>query len=163
MIIICIMKHSQPPSTCRATSTIALDSLSEGAQLFIQGVRRWAEAARQRQCVKRALIPGYASFGCTDAIDALDELMSVIAVSAYRPVHVCAPDAVKLSEDEYTLLTSIRALQRRQETLAREALSKIIAGGLNRTFRRVARAYLDITQAAGLDTTGLRKLTLVES
>ncbi len=149
-------------SSCTSFSPITVDSLSDGGQLFIEGVRQWARAARQRECVKRALIPSYAEHDCADAVDAMNELMSLIAVSAYRPVHVCALDTRHLSEDEYTLLESMRALQRKQEDVARDSLSKMIVGGLNATFRRVASAYLDVTRAVGLDCAGLRKLTLVK-
>ena len=148
---------------CTTFSPITVDSLSEGGRLFVEGIRQWAYAARQRECVKRALIPSYAQHECAEAVDAMDELMSLIAVSAYRPVHVCAVEAEHLSEDEYTLLESMRALQRRQDSVARDSLSTMIAGRLNETFRRVARSYLDITRAAGLDCAGLRKLTLVET
>ena len=124
--------HMTRNSACTPFSPIAVDSLSEGGQLFVEGVRRWACAARQRDCVKRALIPSYAQYDCAAAVDTLDELMRLIAVSAYRPVHVCALDATHLSEDEHTLLESLQALQRRQETVARDALSTMIAGGVTR-------------------------------
>ncbi len=141
------------------TSAVVLTSLSTGAQLFIQSVRSWAQAARERRCIKRELIPLYLNHNCLDAMEPLDELMSLLALAAYRPVQLNGASAIALTPDELTLLQAMRAIQRNHPDVARSELSGLNTGRLNHTWRRVAAAYLSALSVSGLTCTGLQPVT----
>lgn len=153
---------SAETTDAETANSVSLTSLSTGAQLFIQSIRSWAQAARERRCIKRDLIPLYLNHDCLAAMEPLDELMNLLALAAYRPVQLNGACAAELTGDELTLLQAMRAMQRNHPDIARNQLSGLIAGRLNHTWRRVATAYLSELSVSGLTCTGLRHMTLVQ-
>ena len=144
-------------------SGVSISSLSDGSILFIWSIRTWVQAAFQQRCVVRTLYPPYQQHQRVDAISVLDECMSVLSACAYRPVSIRCPHTQVLSEDEYVLVEVLQALQRGHEQTAEKKLSPIVAGRLNRTFRRVAQEYVLLMHSASLNFSGVRNLRLVES
>ena len=152
----------EPHPDVELNRTVSMAALSTGAQLFIQSVRSWAQAARERRCIKRELIPLYFTHDCIAAMEPLDELMSLLAIAAHRPIKLNGAQTDALSDDEVTMLLTMRAMQRHHADVARTELSRLIAGRLNHTWRRVAAAYLAELSAVGLTCTGLKRLALVD-
>ena len=138
-------------------------SLSAGAELFVWSVREWLAAAREKQCVKRNLIPRYHAAECVDAIVLLDEMMCLLAVSALRPIQIRHCGCSSLSEDEMLLVQCLRAVQRGDDELARQQLAALLSAPFNRTFLRPARQYASALCDADLAFTGARFLMAVES
>ena len=63
-------------------------TLSLGGQLFIWSARRWLIAGQKKERIQEVLAHPYHAAKCPDAAQLLDEMMSIVAVSSFRPVTI---------------------------------------------------------------------------
>lgn len=149
--------------TTQASSRVLTSSLTNGAQLFVFSVRQWLIAAHSKQCVHARLGGFYERFEVTSALPILDELMCLLAATAFRGVEVNCPCRVDLGEDELLLLRAMQALQRRDRVTATEVMEGLLSGSFRTTFNRIAEAYLEVLERGKLQVTGVRYLSSVQT
>ena len=136
-------------------------SLSHGGQLFVWSLRQWTLSARAKRCIVRDMWPQYHARRCADAIALVDEMISLLALAAFRPVNIRCPASARVSRDELILLQSLQAIQRGNDNEARNILSPVISGRLSHSFCRVAQLYVESLTAAGMSVTGVSYLAAV--
>ena len=125
-------------------------SLSLGGQLFIWSIRRWRDARAQRESLDDALAYTYGVAGCPDAIPLVDEVMSLVAVSAFRPFTIRCVRCPTLSGDEWALLRAVQSVQSGHAERALALVGTIVAGRLGHAFCRSAKPYVDALAVAGV-------------
>lgn len=125
-------------------------SLSLGGQLFIWSIRRWRDAMTQRESLDDALAYTYGVAGCPEAIPLVDEVMSLVAVAAFRPFTIRCVRCQTLSGDEWALLRAAQSLQSGHPERARTFVGTIVAGRLGHAFCRSAKPYVDALAVAGV-------------
>ncbi|MEM7002351.1 MAG: hypothetical protein AAF529_16290 [Pseudomonadota bacterium] len=113
--------------------------------------------------MRERLGPFYEKFGVNSALPVLDEMMCLVAATAFRSIEVNCPCKSHLGEDELLLLRTMQALQRQDRDTAIEMVDDLLCGSFRITFCRIADAYLEELQAGSLGVTGVRYLSAVPS
>ena len=91
--------------------TSAFSDLPFGEQFLLWAVRLWVEGHQEGSSVHLTLQNGFKLAGAPDALAALDDLMTVIAVSATDSIDIRCPQCGQISIDEHTLMDVIAGLQ----------------------------------------------------
>ena len=130
--------------------------LPSGAQLFVWSVRRWHVALMRRESIEAALGPVYRVAKCMQGVALFDELMSLVAVAAFRPPAVRCMCSATLSADERDMLLAVQAAWRGCEEAAVDCIGTIVAGRLRHAFCRSATCYADALRAAAVPLCGVR-------
>ncbi|MEM9621681.1 MAG: hypothetical protein AAF993_08540 [Pseudomonadota bacterium] len=76
--------------------------------------------------------------------------MTLIHLTAYRPLELNCPCRIDLGNDERILLECLQAVQAGQHAVAENLLDSLLVGRFKTTFRRVAADYLRVFNEAGL-------------
>lgn|GEM_PF-1262919 len=154
--------QSRDPNTPDQTG-VPISCLAIGAQLFVFSVRQWRVAAHSKHCIISALDPFYARYGAGPALGVLDEVMSLLCATAFRPVTINCPCKSELNEDEAMLLVCLQHASRENRHAASRSIQDLIDGRLAISFCRVMTAYAAELRLAGLSVTGRRYLSAVPS
>lgn len=152
-----------PGSVHRSIKTeTATAELSTGATLFIWSIRQWLVSARERQCIKRALMIPYHRLDCVSAIYPLDALMCVMTDGARRRIQIRCPHQSRLSDDERQLLLLLQASQRRDPATARREAGNLVHLSQTANLQEAAEAYARVLAHSGLSLSAPPKLTLLD-
>ena len=155
------MEHRRwdPEKSAAETATA---SLSTGALLFIWGIRQWLVAARDRQCIKRALMIPYYRLECVAAIYHLDALMRAVTEGAERRMQIRCPHHDALSNDELDLLLLVRAAQQKDpRAAARQAAWLVSSEQAATKLSEAASAYANQLSWVGLSLSSPPQLKLL--
>jgi len=137
--------------------------LSLGGQLFVWSARRWLIAGQRKEKINEVLAHPYQAAKCPEAAQLLDEMMSIVAVSSFRPVTIRCLHCPSLDEDEWLLTQALRQLQTNNEQGAAEVVDEFIRGALATTFLRVAALYASSLSKVGKPITRANFLRIVEN
>lgn len=85
----------------------ALTNLPFGEQLFLWAIRLWVQEHKTKKAAHHILQHGFKLAGVTNAHRSLDELMTIIAISANRQIQINYPACNEVSIDEHILLDAI--------------------------------------------------------
>ncbi len=96
-----------------------------------------------------------------DAIPVIDECMSILALSAFRPINIRCPHAEQVSSDEYELAMILQSVQRDDHADATGRAATILAGRFSTTYIRVVRDNITLLSSTALSFSGVRALALV--
>lgn len=118
-----------------------ITALSEGGQFLLWCIRHWTQAMRARRPVLEPLYAAHGVLGNPAIADQLDEMMSLVAVSAQRKIIVRCPCAKTAHPDEIQLLQFIRWLQADDETKAAAEVEHMILRKLVAPVVHSARLY----------------------
>mgnify|MGYP003312855785 CR=1 FL=1 len=138
-------------------------TLSLGGQLFIWSARRWLIAGQKKERIQEVLAHPYHAAKCPDAAQLLDEMMSIVAVSSFRPVTIRCLHCPVLDKDEWLLIQAVRKLQTGNEEDAAEVVDAFIRGALAKTFLRVTALYASSLLKVGKPITRANFLRIVEN
>lgn len=131
-------------------SEVRTASLSLGGQLFVWSVRSWRVAVERGEPLGEAFENTYQIAQCPGAIRLVDELLSLVAVSAFRPFAIRCVPCQTLSGDEWAILRAMQELQREDQDRALTCIGRIVVGPLRQAFCRSATPYIDALVGAGL-------------
>lgn len=137
--------------------------LSLGGQLFVWSARRWLVAGQRKEQIHEVLAHPYQAAKCPEAAQLLDEMMSIVAVSSFRPVTIRCLHCPSLDKDEWLLTQAVRKLQTNNEQGAAEVVDEFIRGALATTFLRVAALYANSLSKVGKRITRANFLRIVEN
>ena len=147
-----------PPITNTDVPETPIDTLTTGAQLFVWSASQWLACAQTQRCVFDALSLQYTHHSAQAAVPLLDELMTVLAVGAYRQIALGCLCSNALRDDELTLLSALRFLQQQNLDRAMHALDPLMGGSIKRAFCRSAEVYVSTLQQADLNLCGVAYL-----
>ena len=99
-----------------------VDQLPFAAQFIIWAVRTWVTAFKQQRGLDRETVDGFARFNLQQSAMALDEVMSIVAVSAERMIDIRCVKCRMVSEDEAILVNAVAAVQAGAQFLAHAGL-----------------------------------------
>ena len=125
-------------------------SLSLGGQLFVWSVRSWRVAVERGEPLGEVFENTYRIARCPEAIGLVEELFSLVAVSAFRPFAIRCVRCQTLSTDEWLILRALQELQRKDQDRAITWIGRIVVGPLRQAFCRSAVPYVDTLVGAGL-------------
>ncbi len=145
----------------RAIEEASTTTLSTGSTLFVWSARSWLVAARERRCVKHALLIPYYRLECVGAIYHLDALMRCLTEGAARKIEVRCPHHPRLSSDEHLLLLLVRAAQQKIGPAERRLAGRVIRPGHIARLRDAAQDYAKQLSCAGLSVSSVPQLTLI--
>lgn len=137
---------------CRtAEPDVEIETLSFPEQFLVWSVRAWVDGYKAGTGRAALLREGFALAGVADGWLVIEELMSIVAATAKRPLDVRCLACRTLGEDEGPLLSAVAGLQQDSEVPA----VVIVADWLPPSAARAALALL--TRLAGeLFQAGLR-------
>ena len=142
--------------------SLEVDTLGPAAQFSIFAVRVWSSAAKQKLSMDYALGQLFRDFRCTEVLGTFDECMSLIAVSALRPINIgCCPSNRYVVGDEAMMLNCFRALERDDPEAALAEIDQVMIHSLKPTFCRIAKRYVLHLNKMGLNFRAQNKLSLV--
>jgi hypothetical protein len=95
-----------------AAPEIQVETLSFAEQFVVWAVRAWVDGYKTGRGRAGLLREGFALAGAADGWLLLEELMSILAAAARRPLDVRCLACKTLGEDEAPLLAAIGGLQR---------------------------------------------------
>ena len=140
--------------SCDVTPVPACDvrtaSLSLGGQLFVWSARSWRIAVERGEPLGEDFENIYRIARCPEAMHLVDELLSLVSVSAFRPFAIRCVPCQTLSGDEWLILRAMQELQREDQHGAMTCIGRIVPGPLRQAFCRSATAYVDALVCAGL-------------
>ena len=93
-----------------------------GEQFLIWALRHWVRAYMTKCDVQATLHRGFYLAGIVEAYPVMDELLSIIAVSARTRIDVGCPHCAGISDDEQLFIALIAALQRNDAATSRRLL-----------------------------------------
>lgn len=125
-------------------------SLSLGGQLFVWSARSWRLAIERREPLGEVFEDTYRIARCPEAVRLVDELFSLLAVSAFRPYAIRCVCCQTLSPDEWLILRAMQELQRNDQEGAMACIGRMVAGPLRQAFCRTAIPYVDVLVGVGL-------------
>ena len=125
-------------------------SLSLGGQLFVWSARRWRIAVEREEPLGDVFENTYRIARCPEAMHLVDELLSLVAVSAFRPFAIRCVPCQTLSSDEWLILRAMQEIQREDQDRALTCIGRIVVGPLRQAFCRSATPYIDTLVGAGL-------------
>ena len=125
-------------------------SLSLGGQLFVWSARSWRIAVERGEPLGDVFENTYKIARCPDAVPLVDELLSLVSVSAFRPFSIRCVPCQTLSGDEWLILRAMQELQREDQHRAMTCIGRIVAGPLRQAFCRSAPPYVNVLVCAGL-------------
>lgn len=94
---------------------VEIETLSFSEQFLIWSIRAWVDGFKSGTGRAGLLREGFALAGASDGWLMVEELMSIIASSAKRPLDVRCLACKTLGDDEAPLLSAIAGLQHDQE------------------------------------------------
>lgn len=142
---------------------IQTKTLSPGGQLFVWSARRWLIAAQKKEQIEMALAHPYQTAKCPGAAKLLDEIMSILAVSSFRPVTIRCLHCPVLDNNEWLLIQTLRKLQTNDEKEAAVLVDEFMRGALATTFLRAANLYATSLSKIDKPITRINFLRLVEN
>ena len=143
-------RHACLENEHRAGAEVPVASLSMGGQLFVWSLRRWRLAIVEKEPLDGALAYTYGVAGCPEAVPLIDEVLSLVAVSAFRPFAIRCVRCQRLSADEWLVLRALQEIQRGDEVRAAAIIGKLVAGRLGHAFCRSAKSYVEALDAVGV-------------
>ncbi|MEM1433672.1 MAG: hypothetical protein AAGG11_06430 [Pseudomonadota bacterium] len=155
-------KLSPPQHGVESAEETPIAGLSEGGQFFLWCIRHWTQAMRARKPILEPLYAAHSVLGNPAIADQLDELMSLVAVSAQRKIIVRCPCAKTAHADELKLLRSVRWLQADRADKATQELENMILRKLIRPVVHSAQLYADAMNAAQMSLKPTAKLQIVK-
>jgi hypothetical protein len=159
----CCCAQDKKVGSYNQPSKIQTKTLSLGGQLFVWSARRWLIAAQKKEQIEAALAYPHRTAKCPGAAKLLDEIMSILAVSAYRPVTIRCLHCPVLDNDEWLLIQTLRKLQTNDEKEAAGLVDEFIRGALATTFLRAATLYANSLSLVGKPITRTNFLRVIEN
>ena len=156
-------KHLNGPETAKQDPKIETRHLSRGGKLFVWSARRWLIAGQRQEKLETVLGRTYELANCPEAAFLLDEIMSLIAIGAYRDVAIRCLTCPILSADEWVLISVLRKLHLKENEQARMIIDDLMRGALATTLLRAGGLYADCLSQAGSPILGAGFLHLVDS
>lgn len=144
-------------------ATPTLDQLSQGGQLLLWSLRRWAAATQYRVEPQPILAVPHEKMNCAGAEVLLDESLCVLAAGAKRNLSVLCGCSAHLSHDEWTVTRAVRLAQLEQQGAARTAIENLMMSRLSGAFTRSASLYAAALLRARLPITLTPALAVVSS
>lgn len=127
-----------------------VDQLPFAAQFIIWAVRTWVTAFKQQRGLDREAIDGFARFNLQQSAMALDEVMSVVAVSAERMIDIRCIKCRMVSADEVILVNAVAAVQAGTQFLAHAGLRQWLPPAAARNVLPALVALGELLAVAGL-------------
>ena len=156
-------KHLKDVETTKQNPKIETRHLSRGGKLFVWSARRWLIAGQRKEKLETVLGRTYQLANCPEAASLLDEIMSLIAIGAYRPVAIRCLTCPILSADEWALISVLRKLHLKESEQARMIIDDLMRGALVATLLRAAGIYADCLSQAGSPILSAGFLHVVDS
>lgn len=129
---------------------LPMAQLEKGAVLFVWGVRRWPSLATGDCAAAAALHAPYSRAGCARAVVRLEDLLSVVELSARRPLARKCVHGRLLSADERLLLSILVGLQRGDVDGSRRVASSLVRQRLVSAVLQLAAHYVAELRHVGL-------------
>lgn len=135
----------------RTTPEIEVETLSFAEQFVVWAVRAWVDGYKSGRGQAGLLREGFALAGAADGWLLIEELMSILAAAARRPLDVRCLACRMLGDDEAPLLAAVGGLQQSDTVPALALTSEWLPP-------EAARAALDLLRrlAADLSRAGMR-------
>ncbi len=106
------------PHTCTATPGVEIDALSFSEQFLVWSIRAWVEGHKAGTGRASLLREGFTLAGAADGWLLVEELMTIVAMSAKRPLDVRCLACRTLGADEAPLIAAIASLQHEVDATA---------------------------------------------
>lgn len=139
-----------PGATMPIQSEVRTASLSLGGQLFVWSARSWRLAVERQEPLGEVFENTYRIARCPEASDLANELLSLLAVSAFRPLAIRCVCRQTLSPDELLILRAMQELQLKDRDRAMACIGGVVVGPLRQAFCRTAIPYVDALVDVGL-------------
>ena len=155
-----IVQYFNPTSFDRFDTRVLFRDIGFGNQVVLWNIRWWV-VNRQQGCSLRPTTSMFANIGMAEATDVIDEMMTLLANLAMRPICILGACSTNVSNDEYLLLAALHELQKGEDRSAKQIMGRLLQGAMRCLYIRSASALVDCLDCADLRLNKIPHLHIV--
>ena len=155
-----IVQYFNPTPFDRSDTRVLVRDIGFGNQVVLWNIRWWV-VHRQQGCSHRPITSMCAHIGMAEAMDVIDEMMTLLATLAMRPICIHGACSTTVSNDECLLLSALHELQKGEDQSAKHTMGRLFQGAMGCLFMRSASALVDCLDCADLRVNKIPHLHIV--
>ena len=155
-----IVQYFNPTPFDRSDTRVLVRDIGFGNQVVLWNIRWWV-AHRQQGCSLRPITSMCAHIGMAEATGVIDEMLTLLATLAMRPVCILGACSTTVSNDECLLLAALHELQKGEDRSAKQTMGRLLQGAMRCLYMRSASALVDCLDCADLRLNKIPHLHIV--